>query len=108
MAKILQRGKNRITEPVPVYGFGLGATKTKAKGPATKMAHGFAIAVAGARAAELNARQRNLNVRQRDFSKVMSPRVTNDKTKELLTVKLQNNLYLSVVQHRFDIVIVCK
>jgi hypothetical protein len=101
VAKILQHGKNRITEPVPVYGFGLGATKTKAKGPATKMAHGFAIAVAGARAAELNARQRN-------FSKMMAPRVANDKTKELLTVKLQNDLYLSVVQHRFDIVIVCK
>ena len=101
MAKILQHGKNRITEPAPVYGFGLGATKTKAKGPATKMAHGFAIAAAGAHAAELNARQRN-------FSKVMAPRVVNDKTKELLTVKLQNNLYLSVVQCRFDVVIVCK
>jgi hypothetical protein len=98
---MLQRGKNRIAEPVPVYGFGLGATKTKAKGPATKMAHGFAIAVAGARAAELNARHRK-------FSKMMAPRIANDKTKELLTVKLQNNLYLSVVQHRFDIVIVCK
>ena len=84
-----------------MYGFGLGATKTKAKVPATKMAHGFAIAVAGAHAAELNARQRN-------FSKLMAPRVVNDKTKELLTVKLQNNLYLSVVQHRFDVVIVCK
>jgi hypothetical protein len=101
VAKILQRGKNKITETVPVYGFGLGATKTKAKGPATKMAHGFAIAVAGARAAKLKARQRN-------FSKLMAPRVANDKTKQLLTVKLQNNLYLSVVQHRFDIVIVCK
>jgi hypothetical protein len=101
VAKILQRGKNKITEPVPAYGFGLGATKTKAKDPATKMAHGFAIAIAGARAAKLNARQRN-------FSKVMAPRVANDKTKELLTVKLQDNLYLSVVQHRFDIVIVCK
>jgi len=101
VAKILQRGKNRIAEPVPVYGFGLGVTKTKAKGPATKMAHGFAIAVAGARAAKLNARQRK-------FSKMMAPQVANDKTKELLTVKLQNNLYLSVVQHRFDIVIICK
>ena len=87
MAKILQRGKNRITEPVPVYGFGLGATKSRAKGPATKMAHGFAIAIAGARAAKLRARQRN-------FSSVMAPRLANDKTKEVLTVKLQNNLYL--------------
>ena len=39
---------------------------------------------------------------------MMAPRVVNDKTKELLTVKLQNNLYLSVVQCRFDVVIVCK
>ncbi len=36
------------------------------------------------------------------------PRVTDDKTTELVTVKLQNNLYVSVVQRRFDIVIVCQ
>ena len=101
MAKILHRGKNTIAEPVPVYGFGLGATKTKAKAPATKMAHGFAIAVASARAAKCKCPTE-------EFSKIIGPRVANDKTTELLTLKLQNNLYLSVVQHRFDIVIVCK
>jgi hypothetical protein len=101
MAKVLHRGKNTFAEPVPVYGFGLGATKTKAKGPAMKMAHGFAMAVAGARAAEFKCPTK-------EFSKMMWPRVANDKATELVTVKLQNNLYLSVVQHRFDIVIVCK
>jgi hypothetical protein len=101
MAKILHRGKNKIAEPMPVYGFGLGPTKTKAKGPAMKMAHGFAIAVAGARAAEFKCPTE-------EFSKMMGPRVANDKTTELVTVKLQNNLYLSVVQRRFDVVIVCQ
>ena len=101
MAKILHRGKNKIAEPVPVYGFGLGPTKNKAKGPAMEMAHGFAIAVAGARAAEFKCPTE-------EFSKMMGPRVANDKTTELVTVKLQNNLYLSVVQRRFDIVIVCQ
>src|SRR4030095_362763 len=101
MAKILHRGKNTIAEPVPVYGFGLGATKTKAKDPAMKMAHGFAMAVAGARAAEVKCPAK-------EISKMMWPRVANDKATELVTVKLQNNLYLSVVQHRFDIVIICK
>jgi hypothetical protein len=95
MAKILHRGKNKITEPVPVYGFGLGATKTKAKSPAMKMAHGFAMAV-------------EFKCPTKEYSKMMGPRVANDKATELVTVKLQNNLYLSVVQHRFDIVIVCK
>ena len=34
--------------------------------------------------------------------------VANDKTTELVTVKLQNSLYLSVVRRSFDIVIVCQ
>src|SRR5512132_3532174 len=101
MAKILHRGKNKITAPVPVYGFGLGPTKTKAKNPAMKMAHGFAIAAAGARATKLKCPTK-------EFSKMMGPLVTNDKTTELVTVKLQNNLYLSVVRRRFDIVIICQ
>ncbi len=42
-----------------------------------------------------------------EFSKMTGPLVANDKTTELVTVKLQNNLYLSVVQSRFDIVILC-
>jgi hypothetical protein len=86
---------------VPVYGFGLGPTKTKAKNPAMKMAHGFAIAAAAARAAKVKCPTK-------EFSKVMGPLVANDKTTELVTVKLHNNLYLSVVRRRFDIVIVCQ
>jgi hypothetical protein len=101
MAKILHRGKNKIAEPEPVYGFGLGPTKIKAKNPAMKMAHGFAIAAAAARAAEFKCPTE-------EGSKMMGPLVANDKTTELVTVKLQNNLYLSVVQRRFDIVIVCQ
>jgi hypothetical protein len=101
MAKILHRGKNKIAEPVPVYGFGLGPTKIKAKNPAMKMAHGFAIAAAAARAAKVKCPTE-------EFSKMMGPLVANDKTTELVTVKLQNNLYLSVVRRRFDIVIACQ
>ena len=101
MAKILHRGKNKIAEPVPVYGFGLGPTKTKAKNPAMKMAHRFAIAAAAARAAKIKCPTR-------EFSKIMGPQVANEKTTELVTVKLQNNLYLSVVRRRFDIVVVCR
>jgi hypothetical protein len=100
MAKILHRGKNKIAEPVPVYGFGLGPTKTKAKNPAMKMAHGFAFAAAATRVAKFKCPTEQ-------FSK-MVPLVANDKTTELVTVKLQNNLYLSVVRRRFDIVIVCQ
>jgi len=36
------------------------------------------------------------------------PQVANEKTTELLTVKLQSNLYLSVVRGSFDIVIFCQ
>lgn len=101
MTKILHPGKNKIAEPQPVYGFGLGPTKTKAKSPAMEMAHGFALSVAAARAAEFK-------YPTEECSKMTGPLVANDKTTELVTVKLQNNLYLSVVQSRFDIVIVCQ
>jgi hypothetical protein len=101
MAKILHRGKNKIAEPVPVYGFGLGPTKTKAKNPAMKMAHGFAIAAAAARVAKVKCPTE-------EFSKMTGPLVANDKTTEVVTVKLKDNLYLSVVQSRFDIVILCQ
>jgi hypothetical protein len=101
MAKILHRGKNKVAEPVAVYGFGLGPTKTKAKSPAMKMAHGFAIAAAAARVAELKCPTE-------EYSKIIGPLVANDKTTELVTVKLQNSLYLSVVRRSFDIVIVCQ
>jgi hypothetical protein len=101
MAKILHRGKNKVAEPVAVYGFGLGPTKTKAKSPAMKMAHGFAIAAAAARVAELKCPTE-------EYSKIIGPLVANDKTTELVTVKLQNSLYLSVVRTSFDILIFCQ
>ena len=53
MPKILDCGKNKIAEPVPVHGFGLGPNKAHAKSVAIHMAHGFANAVAAARAVEL-------------------------------------------------------
>ncbi len=48
MAKILHREKNKIAEPARVW-IWIRPAKTKAKGPAMKMAHGFAMAVADAR-----------------------------------------------------------
>ena len=101
MAKILHRGKNKIADPEPVYGFGLGPNKAKAKSAAMNMAHGFAIVVAAARAAELKCPTE-------ECSKMIGPLVATEATTELVTVKLQNNLYLSVVQRSFDIVIVCQ
>jgi hypothetical protein len=101
MTKILHCGKNKIAESMPVYGFGLGSNKTKAKSAAMNMAHGFAIAVAAARAAEVKCPTE-------ECSKMIGPLVANERTTELVTVKLQNNLYLSVVQRGFDIVIVCQ
>ncbi len=53
-------GKNKITESVPVHGFGMGRNKTKAKSVAIDMAHGFANAVAAARAAELQCPTENV------------------------------------------------
>jgi hypothetical protein len=71
MAKILHCGKNKIAEPVPVYGFGLGPTKASAKSAAMNMAHGFAIAVAAARAAELKCPTE-------EYSKMIGPLVANE------------------------------
>ncbi len=101
MAKILDCGKNKITEPVPVHGFGMGRNKAKAKSVAMDMAHGFANAVAAARAVELQCPKEKC-------PKMRHPQVANENTTELLTVKLQNNLYLSVVRRSFDIVIFCR
>ncbi len=101
MAKILDCGKNKITEPVPVHGFGMGPTKAKAKSVAMDMAHGFANAVAAARAAKLQCPTE-------ECPKMIGPQVANEKTTELVTVKLQANLYLSVVKRSFDIVIFCQ
>jgi hypothetical protein len=53
MTKIPRCGKNKVPEPVPVHGFGLGPNKAHAKSVAIHMAHGFANAVAAARAVEL-------------------------------------------------------
>jgi len=100
MTKILRCGINKVPEPVPVHGFGVGPNKTKAKSVATHMAHGFASAVAAACAAELQC--------PRECPKMRRPQVANEKTTELLTVKLQSNLYLSVVRRSFDIAIFCQ
>ena len=101
MAKILNCGKNKITEPVPVHGFGIGRTKAKANSMAMEMAHGFANSVAAARAAKLQCPTE-------ECPKMIDPQVANEKTIELVTVKLQDNIYLSVVRRSFDIVIFCQ
>jgi hypothetical protein len=98
MAKMLQCGKNKIAEAVPVHGFGIGRTKAKAMSVAKDLAHGFANAVAAERAV-------GLKCPTEECPKMIGPQVANEKTTELLTVKLQNNLYLSVVRRGFDIVI---
>ena len=102
MAKVLRCGKNKIAEPVPVHGFGVGPTKVKAKSAAIDMAHGFANLVAATRAAGLKCPT------DERCPKMIGLQVANEKTTELLTVKLQDNLYLSVVRRSFDIVIFCQ
>jgi hypothetical protein len=102
MAKVLQCGKNKIPEPAPVHGFGVGPTKAKAKSAAMDMAHAFANLIAATRAAELKCPT------DEGCPKMIGPQVANEKTTELLTVKLQNYLYLSVVRRSFDIVIFCQ
>jgi hypothetical protein len=102
MAKVLQCGKNRITEPVPVHGFGTEPTKAKAKRAAIDMAHGFA------KSSRRHACGRVKIPRSERYPKMIGAQVGNEKTTELLTVKLQNNIYLSVVRRSFDIVIFCQ
>ena len=102
MAKVLLCGKNKIPEPVPVHGFGVGPTKAKAKSAAMDMAHGFANLVAATRAVKIECPT------DEGCPKMIGLQVANEKTTELLTVKLQNNLYLSVVRRSFDIVIFCQ
>ena len=102
MAKVLQCGKNKIAETVPVHGFGTGSTKRKAKSAAMDMAHGFANLVATTRAAELKCPT------DAGCPKMTGLQVANEKTTELLTVELQNNFYLSVVRRSFNIVIFCQ
>ena len=102
MIKILNCGKNQIVEPVPVHGFGVGPNKAKAKSAAMDMAHGFANLAAAERAAELKCPTTE------GCPTMTGPHVTNEKTTELVTVRLHNNLYLSVVKRSFDIVIFCQ
>jgi len=89
---------NKVPEPVPVHGFGLGPNKAKAKSVATHMA---ANAVAAARAAQLQCPKE-------ECPKMRRLQAANEKTTELLAVKLQSNLYLSVVRRSFDILIFCQ
>jgi len=80
----------------------MGPTKAKAKSVAMDMAHGFANAVAAARGAKSQCPTGE------ECPKMIGPQVANEKTTELVTVKLQNNLYLSVVRRSFDIVVFCQ
>jgi len=80
----------------------MGPTKAKAKSVAMDMAHGFANAVAAERAAKSQCPTGE------ECPKMIGPQVANQKTTELVTVKLQNNVYLSVVRRSFDIVVFCQ
>ena len=79
----------------------MGPTKAQAKRVAMDMAHGFANAVAAARGA-------GLKCPTLECPHLIGPLVANEKTTELLNVKLQVNLYLSVVKRNFDILIFCQ
>jgi hypothetical protein len=98
---VLNCGKNTIAATVPVHGFGMGPTKAKARSVAMNMAHAFANAVAAARAAKWKCPAV-------ECPQMVGPVVANEKTTELVSVKLEDNLYLSVVRRTFDIVIFCK
>jgi hypothetical protein len=98
---MLHCGKNKIGVGVSVHGFGLGANKAKAKSVAMDMAQVFANAVAATRAS-------GLQCPTEECPKMRGPHVANEKTTELLTVNLQDSLYLSVVKCTFDIVIFCQ
>ena len=76
-------------------------TKAKAKSVAMNRAHGFANAVAGARAV-------GLKCPTEECPKLIGPLAPNAKITKLLTVKVPPNLYLSVVRRSFDIVIFCQ
>ena len=102
MAKILNCGKNEIANAVPVHGYGVGPNKTKAKRAAMDMAHGFANLVAAEHAAELKCPT------DEGCPKMIGPHVTNEKTTEVVTVRLHDNHYLSVVRRSFHIEIFCQ
>jgi len=99
MAILLACGKNKIPAPVPVYGYGIGLNKTKAKSVAMGLAHTFANGVAAARTKKWEC--------PKDCPKKIGPQIANEKTTELLTVKLDKGLYLSVVRSTFDITVSC-
>ena len=97
----LHCGKNTINAAGPVHGFGVGPTAANAKQAAMGMAHGFANAVAAARAA-------GMKCPALECPKLAGPIVANEKTTELVSVKLKPQLYLSVVRRQFDVVIFCQ
>jgi hypothetical protein len=100
VAILLVCGENKIPAPVPVHGFGIGRTKTNAKSVAMDLAHAFANAVAADRTKKWEC--------PKDCPKKIGPQVANEKTTELLTVKLDRNLYLSVVRRTFDLKVSCR
>ena len=85
---------------MPVHGFGIGLTKTKAKSVAMGLAHSFANGVATECTKKWEC--------PKDCTKKIGPQTANEKTTELLTVKLDKGLYLSVVRSTFDITVSCK
>ena len=102
MPKILNCGANKVSVNVPVNGFGMGSTKAKAKSAAMDMALAFANAIAAAEFPKWVCPQGKGCPNKR------GPTVANLNTTELANVKLQQHLYLSVVQRTFDVVITCQ
>jgi hypothetical protein len=99
---ILDCGNNKVSVNVPVNGFGMGPTRAKAKSAAMDMALAFANAIAAAEFPKWQCPEGKGCPNKR------GPIVANLKTTELTNVKLQEHLYLSVVQRTFDVVIVCQ
>ena len=102
MAKVLDCGQNTFSARTPVYGFGVGRNKVKAKSVAMDMAYAFADTLANAEGAKWKCPE------DKGCPNKQGPVIANLKTTELLTVKLQKLLYLSVVRRTFDIVIHCQ
>ena len=80
----------------------MGPTKAKAKNAAMDMALAFANVVAAAEAPKWKCPE------GKGCPNLRGPIVANLKTTELTNLKLQQSLYLSVVQRTFDVLIFCQ
>ena len=99
MTKILNCGKKADSRARASSWIRVGPFKANAKRAAMAMAHGFANLVAASRAAEFKCPTK-------ECGKMVLKLLT--RKRELLTVKTQDKLYLSVVRRSFDIVIFCQ